>query len=350
MLSKEKILAIAKQKKKITVANLLKQFSVSRQYLNRLIKELVVSEKLIKLGVTRYAFYVLPEYLQSHQKISSRYSKVFQNKNLEEHKVFDQIEDSLPIVKKLHENIRSIFTYAFSEMLNNAIEHSGSARIGVEVSIEGEILSFTIQDSGVGVFRNVMKQRELKSELEAIQDILKGKTTTMPKSHSGEGIFFTSKAGDSFTLDSFGYQLIVDNEIPDVFVKTVKKIKRGTRVIFKISIKSKQHLNEVFKRYTHIAGGNDYGFDKTEIRVKLYTVGGVHISRSQARRVLSGLEKFKIIVFDFDKVPTVGQAFADEVFRVFHNKYPQIKLEVENMDEGVKFMVKRAQSEAKIGR
>lgn len=109
---------------------------------------------------------------------------------------------------------------------------------------------------------------------------------------------------------------------------------------------SSNHLNEVFKKYTNLTEESDYGFDKTEIRIKLYTTGGVHISRSQARRVLSGLEKFKIIVFDFDKVPTVGQAFADEVFRVFHNKYPQIKLEVENMTDGVKFMIERARNEA----
>lgn len=116
--------------------------------------------------------------------------------------------------------------------------------------------------------------------------------------------------------------------------------------MFKMSATSERHLSEVFKKYTNLAGESGYGFDKTEIRVKLYAIGGVHISRSQARRVLSGLEKFKIIIFDFDKVPTVGQAFADEVFRVFHHKYPQIKLEAENMDEGVKFMVERAQNEA----
>ena len=235
-------------------------------------------------------------------------------------------------------------------MFNNAIEHSKSVRIGVEVSIPKKTLSFIIQDSGIGVFRNVMKQRGLKSELEAIQDILKGKTTTMPKSHSGEGIFFTSRAGDVFILDSFGYQLIVNNETPDVFVKTVKKIKRGTRVSFKISVASGRHLQEVFRKYTNVNDTSDYGFDKTEIRVKLYSLGGVHISRSQARRVLTGLEKFKIVVFDFDKVPTVGQAFADEVFRVFHHKYPGIALEVENMSEGVRFMVERAQNEAQASR
>ncbi len=95
-------------------------------------------------------------------------------------------------------------------------------------------------------------------------------------------------------------------------------------------------------------GESDYGFDKTEVRVKLYTLAGIHVSRSQARRVLSGLEKFKIVVFDFDRVSMVGQAFADEIFRVFQNKYPYIKLETENMNESVKFMVERAINESRL--
>jgi len=348
MLANEQILKIAKQKGKLRSRDLVKQFKISRQYVNLLISALVMENRLVKLGSTRKAFYVLPEYAKAHQEMfPAKYIKAFKNEGLEEHKVLDQIEQVFPALKNIPENVRSIFTYAFSEMLNNAIEHSKSVRIGTEVSIQKKVLSFVIQDSGIGVFRNVMKQRGLKSELEAIQDILKGKTTTTPKSHSGEGIFFTSKVGDSFILDSFGYQLIINNEIPDVFVKNVKKIKRGTRVIFKISAKSSRHLDEIFKEYTNLTGKNDYGFDKTKIRVKLYTAVGVHISRSQARRVLAGLEKFKVIVFDFDKVSTVGQAFADEVFRVFHHQHPQIKLETENMAQGVKFMVRRAQNEAK---
>jgi len=143
-------------------------------------------------------------------------------------------------------------------------------------------------------------------------------------------------------LDSFGYQLIINNKIPDVFVHKTKKIKRGTKVVFKIDIVSTQHLNDVFGQYTNQTEDSNYGFDKTMIQIKLYTFGGVHISRSQARRVLAGLEKFKVIVFDFNKVPLVGQAFADEIFRVFHNKHPKIRLETQNMNEGVKFMVERA--------
>jgi anti-sigma regulatory factor (Ser/Thr protein kinase) len=345
--SEDTILKLAKVKGRLLTNHIVAALQVSRQYASLLISGLVQEGKLLKLGSTRKAFYVLPEYASAHPELyPHRLTRTYKNTGLEEHKVLGEIEQTFPLLGTLPENIRSIFTYAFSEMLNNAIEHSRSARIKIEVSATKKEISFTIQDFGIGVFRNVMKQRALKSELEAIQDILKGKTTTMPKSHSGEGIFFTSKSGDQFTLDSFGYQLIVNNDLPDEFVKQVKQVKKGTVVIFKIRTDSNRHLHDVFKKFTNIDDQSDYGFDKTEIRVKLYTMGGVHISRSQARRVLSGLDKFHIVVFDFDKVPTIGQAFADEVFRVFHLKHPDIKLETENMQEGVKFMVERAISEA----
>lgn len=343
MLTKNTILKIAKQKSILITRDLVEAFGVSRQYASAMIAELVIEERLIKLGSTRKAFYVLPEYAQKNKGIlTARYNKTFKNISLEEHKVLELVTRTFAPLRGLPENVRSIFTYAFTEMLNNAIEHSTAASIQVEVSIQKKLLSFIINDSGIGVFRNIMQKKNLKSELEAIQDLMKGKTTTMPKSHTGEGIFFTSKAGSLFILNSFGYKLIVNNEIPDIFVEKTKKVKRGTQVIFNINTSSKLQLNELFRQYTNIGEDSDYGFDKTKIQVKLYTIGGIYISRSEARRVLAGLEKFRVIEFDFDKVPIVGQAFADELFRVFHNKYPDIVLEAVNMNEGVKFMIDRA--------
>ena len=69
MLTEEKILEIAAQKGKVFTRDLVKQFDVSRQYISSLITELVADEKLIKLGSTRKAFYVSPEYAQKHQEI-----------------------------------------------------------------------------------------------------------------------------------------------------------------------------------------------------------------------------------------------------------------------------------------
>src|SRR3989338_3263195 len=348
MTNKDKILQLIEQKGRVTAREITEVIDVSRQYVNLVISDFVAEGKVAKLGGTRGAFYVSKAYITEHPEIiPNTLKKRYINKLLEEHKVFLEIEDKLPQLKDLPENVRSIFTFAFSEMFNNAIEHSASKIISVEVTLRGEFLSFIVNDSGVGVFRNIMKKRNLKSEIEAIQDLLKGKTTTMPRTHSGEGIFFTSKTGDMFTLDSFSQMLVINNLTHDISARHRSAVKRGTRVIFKIKTDSDRHLNDVFKKYTNINDDSDYGFDKTEIRVKLYTSGGVHISRSQARRILEGLEKFKVILLDFENVPLVGQAFADEIYRVFQNKHPDIVIQEENMSESVKFMVERAKNEAK---
>jgi len=348
MTNKEKILELIERQGKATSREVTEAIGVSRQYVNLVISALVAAEKIIKVGSTRYAFYISKAYMVDHPEVVPNvFKKQYANKSLEEHQILLEIEDKLPQLKELPENVRSIFTFAFSEMFNNAIEHSGSKIISMEVTLRGKFLSFTVNDAGVGVFRNIMKKRNLKSEIEAIQDLLKGKTTTLPRTHSGEGIFFTSKAGDVFTLDSFGRMLAIDNLSGDIFARHAPAIKRGTRVIFKISLDSDRHLNDVFKKYTNLNSESDYGFDKTEIRVKLFTSGGVHISRSQARRILEGLDKFKVIMFDYDNVPLVGQAFADEIYRVFQERHPDIRLENENMSEGVRFMVERARNEAR---
>lgn len=335
---KEKILQIARTNKKFRTSDVVGSMdnSISRQYATRIITSMVEEGILIKGGATKQAFYALPENINS---LGDEIKKRLKNDDLKEHEVLDSLENQLPMLSSLTENVKSIFVYAFSEMLNNAIEHSESSHIEITVGKTKNFLFFSVSDYGIGVFRNVMKKHRLNSELEAIQDLLKGKTTTAPQAHSGEGIFFTSKVGDMFILESFDYRLRIDNTLPDIFVEQVKKQKKGTKVSFTLSLNTQKHLNDVFKSFQ--ADPQEYGFNKTEIKVKLYTMGTVYISRSQARRILTGLEKFRSIILDFDRVPTVGQAFADEIFRVFRVKYPHIKITPLNMNEAVAFMVGR---------
>ena len=194
MLTQDSILKMAKEKGLIKTGDIARRFGVSRQYASSLIKKLVEQNKLVKIGSTAKAAYALPEFASKHPDIFAfRIFKHLKSAGLEEHKVFEDIEKQFPPILKLDENIRSIFIYAFSEMLNNAIEHSKSNFIDVEVAIKNKKLTFVVNDSGIGVFRNVMKSRKLKSELEAIQDLLKGKLTTQPKSHSGCGYFCVGK-------------------------------------------------------------------------------------------------------------------------------------------------------------
>ena len=91
--------------------------------------------------------------------------------------------------------------------------------------------------------------------------------------------------------------------------------------------------------------GKSTTLDTTVIPVELYQEGEVWISRSQAKKVLAGLDKFKKIVFDFKGIKMIGQGFADEIFRVFSIHHPEIELEAINMSESVKLMVRHAQND-----
>lgn len=65
------------------------------------------------------------------------------------------------------------------------------------------------------------------------------------------------------------------------------------------------------------------------------------IARSEARTFLREWKNFDEIILDFEKVKTIGPSFADEVFRVFKIKHPEIEIIPINMNETVEFMVKR---------
>ena len=340
---RELILKLASQSGRIKTSDVVKEINntKSRQYVNSVIRDMVNNRLLLKGGATAGAFYVLP---QNSKLIGDKIAVKLKREDLEEHKVFNKLKEKAPFINDLKENISSILFYAFTEMLNNAIEHSQSKYVEIYIKKDKDTIVFYVNDFGVGVFRNIMQQRKLNSELEAIQDLLKGKTTTQPHSHTGEGIFFTSKIADIFILESFDHRLRVDNVINDIFIEELNPQKRGTKVTFMLSLSSKKHLNDVFSQFVTEPGEVD--FDKTEIKVHLYISGTVYISRSQARRIMSGLDKFKTIVLDFDKVTTVGQAFADEIFRVFQERYPNIKILPINMVESVKFMIDRVEKPA----
>jgi hypothetical protein len=200
-----------------------------------------------------------------------------------------------------------------------------------------KLASFTVRDFGVGVFRNVERKFRLKNETEGINHLLKGKQTTLPKAHSGEGIFFTSKAADIFMLESFGKKLVVNNLTGNIFIKDIKALK-GTRVTFEKHTASHSSLPKIFNAY---AGAN-FQFGKTKILVKLGQIDNIFLSRSQARRIIFGLDKFKEITLDFKGVNSVGQSFADEIFRVWQKNHPEITINVQSANDNGMLMINRA--------
>jgi len=340
MTLKETINSIANKKRTFYTKDIKKDHpkNVSRQAIAQVLKEMVLEGKLIKTGTGKQIEYAIPKnakYLQFYfRKILTNNSK------LEEYEVLNKIFKDKSFESCLKENIKIIFEYSFTEILNNAIEHSKSKSIIFTVEIENHNLIFSIKDFGIGVYNNVMKKFALQNEYDAINELLKGKTTTTPRSHSGEGIFFTLKIADKFILESYGFKLTVDNIIEDIFVEEVlKRAIKGTNVKFYLSVDSNKHLINIFRAFQ--TDPEEHSFNKTEIMVKLYTYGTIYISRSQARRLLANLQKFKKIILDFKGVPTIGQAFADEIFRVFKSNNTEIIIEPINTNDSVQFMIDR---------
>ncbi len=102
----------------------------------------------------------------------------------------------------------------------------------------------------------------------------------------------------------------------------------------------------MFDQYT---SGENYGFNKTVVPVKLAQYENDKLlSRSQAKRLLARIELFKSVIFDFRGVDSIGQAFADEIFRVFSLQHPQIQLQFINETVEIKQMIQRALGIEKI--
>ena len=198
-----------------------------------------------------------------------------------------------------------------------------------------------IIDNGIGVFRKIKDTFGLANEQEAILELSKGKLTTNKAKHSGEGIFFTSRAFDVFFIESHGIAFTHNKETEhDVLFTNYDDI-NGTWIGMQLRNDSKRNLADVFNKFS----GDDYGFDKTIIPIELARYGDENlISRSQAKRVMARVNLFKNVILDFKNVPQIGQAFADEIFRVFANEHPDIELAYINADTDVENMIKRAKS------
>jgi anti-sigma regulatory factor (Ser/Thr protein kinase) len=105
-----------------------------------------------------------------------------------------------PKLSNLNETAEEIIEYAITEILNNAQDHSGGNKVSISISQDENNISVTIGDDGVGIFKHIMAHLHLDQALDADIELCKGKLTTQPERHSGEGLFFTLQAVDRLTI------------------------------------------------------------------------------------------------------------------------------------------------------
>lgn len=266
--------------------------------------------------------------------VLERKSFTVEPSGLDEHIVY--LQNILPFLQDASEEARTIWQYAFTEMLNNAIEHAGASKIDVVVQKTALSTRIMIKDDGEGIFRRIQRLANLYDARAAILELAKGKFTTDPLRHSGEGIFFSSRAVDGFFL--FSHELCFSHDPQqDWLLYQEEEYTNGTLVVMDLENESQRSLTGVFSEFTE---GEDSAFSKTIVPVRLAVHEGEQlISRSQARRLSARFEMFRTVLLDFSGVKIIGQGFADELFRVFASAHPNINLIPVRANTDVQMMI-----------
>jgi len=312
----------------------MKRFAITRQAAHKHLQRLVRAQDLEREGRTLGIVYKLA--------VKEEWQHTYEiTPTLQESDVWDK--DILPLMTSVSENALDNWRYCFTEMFNNAIDHSGGKDISVHLEKTAINIEVLLRDDGVGIFKKIQSALNLADERHAVLELAKGKLTTDPAKHTGEGIFFTSRVLDSFDILSGGVFFTHSADSHEDWTLERDQSGPGTAVFMKMSNKSHRDLGAVFD--AHVSPESDYKFDMTTVPVKLAKYGSDElVSRSQAKRLMARVDKFKSVVLDFANVKDVGQAFADEIFRVFAREHPSTKISAVNTNEQIDKMISRARA------
>jgi anti-sigma regulatory factor (Ser/Thr protein kinase) len=249
-----------------------------------------------------------------------------------------------PLLKDAPENVVRICNIAFSELVNNVIDHSESDQIAVSVLCTPATVAIKIHDHGIGIFKKIKDACGLNDERDAILELGKGKLTTAPGHHSGMGIYFSSRMVDVFGMASGGLWFTHIQPDDDWLMELDREPIPGTYVDLVVSMFTERTPEMIYNKFCE-SPDSELGFSKTHVPIRLAQYGNEQlVSRSQAKRVLSRFERFSEVLLDFKGVEFVGQAFADEIFRVFATEHPRVKIMFSNADPQVANMIRVAQS------
>ena len=308
-------------------------FKITRQAVHKHLQKLTSEKALVESGKTRNRSYVLrqlPEWEELYNITTGLAEDIVWRTRI------------VPALGNMPGNVLDIWHYGFTEMFNNALDHSGGTEIDARIRKTAISTEMFLSDNGVGIFKKIQTELHLLDERHAILELAKGKLTTDPKHHTGEGIFFSSRMFDYFYILSGGVYFSHQFEDAEDWILEREIFETGTTVWMKINNHTARTTKKIFDQYS---SGDDYGFNKTVVPVRLAQYGNDKlISRSQAKRLLARVELFRIVMFDFTGVDSIGQAFADEIFRVFAQEHPEIELIPYKANSAVKRMIDRTKS------
>jgi anti-sigma regulatory factor (Ser/Thr protein kinase) len=310
------------------------EFGLSRAAVNRYLRRLIDEGLLVATGKTNARRYDLRDLVDI----------TFQLEGITASSSEDTVWRFriLPHIRDVPKNVVNICHYGFTEMLNNVIDHSVSDDATISFKQTYRRISINIIDSGVGIFEKIQKDFNLPDPRSALLELSKGKLTSDKARHTGEGIFFTSRMFDVFQIISgklFYTRTRADGDEWLMETGDVTDPRPGTGIHMEISTDAGWTTRKIFAQYE----GDHMRFRRTHVPIALGNYPGEHlVSRSQAKRILARFEEFSEVLLDFQGVEEIGQAFADEIFRVFRNAHPEIKIITIRAEPNVQKMIDRA--------
>ncbi|MFQ6027305.1 MAG: STAS-like domain-containing protein [Dehalococcoidia bacterium] len=311
-------------------------FNLTRQRASQYVRGLVRDGQLQASGNTKARSYELIALVRHVDEMAV-------TARLEEHVIWR--DSILPYMHDVHSNVLDICQYGLTEMVNNVVSHADARTLRVTVFRNPVLIQLVVDDDGIGIFRRIQETFGYDDPRHALLELSKGKITSDPDRHTGEGIFFTSKMFDDFTIWSGGLFYSSTRRDEDWLLEVEEGVSLpnslgGTFVSMEIYADATQTTKEIFDQY---ASADEYDFSRTHVPILLAKYESEQlVSRSQARRVLARFDRFKEVMLDFQGVEMIGQAFADEIFRVFRNEYPGIEIVVINTAPPVMDMINRA--------
>ena len=311
------------------------RFGITRQTVHQHLRKLIDAGEVVASGQTRSRMY----------RLAVRWEHIvtLPLAGLAEDVVWRK--EVRPHLEALPANLLDIWQYGVTEMVNNAVDHSGGTQLQVSLARDAVGTLVYIADDGIGIFRKIQQECQLEDERHAVLELAKGKLTTDPARHTGEGIFFTSRMFDEYAILSGGVVFSHAATEAEDWILERERPSQGTRVLMKLRNASRRTTKEIFDAFT--TAPEDFGFSKTVVPVRLARHGHENlISRSQAKRLLARVDRFRVVVLDFSEVESIGQAFADEIFRVFPAAHPAVEIVPVLAGPDVLKMIARAQAVA----
>jgi anti-sigma regulatory factor (Ser/Thr protein kinase) len=312
-----------------------KKFGLSRAGISRYVTRLVADGLLEARGNTKARAYSLKASVeQSFQRE--------RNGRWTEDNVWR--EDIRPLMSNVKDNIIDICQYGVTEIVNNVLDHSRSQDVVIDYTQTFDSIRIAIYDRGIGIFSKIQEDFKFDDARTALLELSKGRLTSDRRNHSGEGIYFTSRMFDRFSIWSgyLFYSRTKDQD--DWLVKSHDKDEHmvGTFVTMTIKLSAEWTMKDVFNKYQ----GDDIHFRTTHIPIVLGKYPGEQlVSRSQAKRILARVTDFAEVLLDFRGVVEIGQAFADEIFRVFQKARPDTRIIAFNTNEDIGKMIEYVQIE-----